>query len=487
MIEAQLQNGTIKSRIFHLIKDAGFYGIATAIVSLVNLLSIPLLTRYLSGEEYGTFELILAYTSLATVIAAVGQSTAFARFSFEADGHEHRGAILVNCIFIQVVASIIVMAMLMVLALSLRPHFQNVDNYLLIVSFMLLAIPALVGVDFARNYLKWTFKQRFYITLSFVYAAMILGGYFVFVYAYRLGLTGAVAAQCISALLVFVVLVWSSRNLDIGKIKVATARPLVIFGLSYMALGIMNQGLRAVDKTIISAVIGIDAVGVYAVGFKIASIILIIESIFHMSWGPISMAIYKQSNSLETYNAALNLLALLMAVSIFLLNVFSSTIISYAAPARFFEGGAIIWILGVGFCFQALAGITGIGIDLSKKSYYLLLSWFVGMALAAVLMYFLGRRIGITGVAIGFSVGMIAEAIIRTFISTRIYPVKFRYSFAIIALLAALSASLIINQVNLSNYVRISVSILVVLLLVSSGVFYLKKQFNHSMSNDVHI
>lgn len=486
MIEVQLQNGTIKSRIFHLIKDTGFYGIATAVVSLVNLLSVPLLTRYLSSEEYGTFELILAYTSLTTVIAAVGQSTAFARFSF-AEEHEHRGAILVNCISIQVVASIIVMAVVAVLALSLRPHFRDVDNYFLIVLFVLLAIPALVSVDFARNYLKWTFKQRLYITLSFVYAAMILSGYFVFVYAYRLGLIGAVAAQCLSALLVLVVLIWSSRNLDIVKVKVSTARPLVTFGLSYMALGIMNQGLRAVDKTIISTVIGIDAVGVYAVGFKIASIILIIESIFHMSWGPISMAIYKQSNSLETYNAALNLLALLMATSIFVLNVFSNTIISYAATVRFIEGGAIIWILGVGFCFQALAGITGIGIDLSKKSYYLLLSWFIGMALAAVLMYLLGRRIGITGVAIGFSVGMITEAIIRTNISTRIYPVKFKYSFATISILAALLASFAIKLANVPNVARIGLSIFTILLLASSGIIYFKKQFNCFLNNDGHV
>ncbi|CAG0943408.1 hypothetical protein BROC_02285 [Candidatus Brocadiaceae bacterium] len=487
MIEAQLQNGTIKSRILHLIKDAGFYGIATAIVSLVNLLSVPLLTRYLSSEEYGTFELVLAYTSLATVIAAVGQSTAFARFSFEADEHERRGAILINCIAIQVVASIIVMALLIALGLSVRPYFQNVDNYPFIVLLVLLAIPALVGVDFARNYLKWTFRQRFYIALSFIYAAMILCGYFMFVYIFRLGLIGAVATQCVSALLVFIVLVWSSRKLNIRKIEAATSRPLVFFGLSYMALGIMNQGIRTVDKTIISTVVGIDAVGIYAVGFKIASIILIIESIFHMSWGPISMAIYKQSNSLATYNAALNLMAVLMAGSIFLLNVFSSTIISYAAPTRFFEGGAIIWILGVGFCFQALAGITGIGIDLSKKSYYLLLSWFVGMAFAAVLMYLLGRRFGITGVAIGFSVGMITEGTIRTFISTRIYPVKFQYSFAIIFILAALLASFAIKLANVPNVVKIGLSILSVLLLASSGIIYFKKQFNHFLNDDGHV
>jgi len=233
-------------------------------------------------------------------------------------------------------------------------------------------------------------------------------------------------AQAVGALTIAMGGLWTLRNSGVGKYADNFSLSMAKYGIPYVLLGMLSQGVRALDKTILVKVNGLEAAAIYGVGFKIATFILIVESTFNMAWGPVAMAIHKEKNSIDTYNFALGALAWILSSVFLLLSFFSGWIVSIIAPSGYVGAASVTVIICIGFVMQSLAGITAVGIELAKKPSFLILSWGLGVGAATVLMVLLAPTMGTVGVALGASAGLIVESIVRTICAYAVYPFRFR-------------------------------------------------------------
>lgn len=475
MTEQQLVTGGTRSRIKFLINDVFLYGIASALVPLISLITVPLLTHRLTASEYGAFELVISYVGVAAIIGGLGQDSAFARFYYDDDDVDRRKAVIKQAFLTQFIASIVVCLGIVVFGTHLFSKISSISHYQLVVICAALAVPAIVGFNFSRNVLKWTFFRKQYVVATMIYGVVILIGYYILIVIYNLGTMGAVAAQIIASLLAFAWGCWIIRHCGIGLRLKNFSFAVLRYGIPYVILGMLSLGFRALDKTIIANYGGLESAAVYAVGFKIATLILVIESTFNLAWGPVALAIHKSKDSVESYNMALSSLGWVSSSVFLFIAIFSDWIVAFVAPSKYAEAADVATIICTGFVMQSLAGVAAIGIELAKKPRLLILSWVVGVGLATVLMLQLAPTMGVIGVAIAVSIGFFVEAVIRIICAYRVYPIRLELKQGIAPLLLAISMTAVTNidtQVN-----KLQLQVICAVAFAVAGAFVLRRNW----------
>ena len=460
--EKHLQNSSIKSRIKFLLSDVSVYGIATALYSFIGILSIPILTHNISITDYGIFEILISIVGVATVLGTLGQDAAFARFHYDVESPGYRDNIVRLGFIIQFTASLFIMLCFMAIGTKIEQinpsYSKSVQAVLLLAAFV---IPATSSYNYIRNVLKWTFRRGQYVAVSLLYAALLISSYYVLVQYMRTGLYGALMSMMLALIVPLAIGLVFFRAIRIGRIDFSYVVPMLSYGVPYMVLGVMNQGLRVVDKIAVSFYQGVEAAAVYAVGFKVASILLALDSLFHMSWGPISLAIFKESNAGKTYDMALNIVIGMMSLSLLVIAGFSDTIILLLAPANFLEASTAAIILSVGLALQSVAGIASIGIDLAKKTRLLVFSWCAGASVALGLIFQIGPKLGMIGVALSITMGFVVEGFVRIYMGQQVYKIRFREMRNVFYIPLAVLVMYVINNLpvpaSVTNIAKLSI------------------------------
>lgn len=421
MTEQALTAGTTTSRIRYMLNDVALYGLASVLPPLMGMIAVPLLTHQLTQVEYGVFELVLSYVAVASVIAAAGQDSAVARFYYEAQDGDYRRALVNRSFWTLLVTSA---AVALAMALALLAFRNKVRSEHALLTLAALAVPATVLFNYTRNLLKWTFLRQEYVYASVGYAALVLCGYGAFVLLLALGPAGAMAAQCLAGIGIAAFAARRLRTVGLGRWQGFADGALLRYGASYVLLGTITQGVRVLDKTFLASENGLAAAAVYAVGFKIATLLLLVESTFNLAWGPIALAIHKEKGSADTYNVAIAVLSWLICGVFASVSLFSEAIVHLLAPAGYAQAATVATIVGFAFVLQSLAGVAAIGVELAKKPWLLLVSWSLGLLVTVGILLAAGRPLAVTTTATAVAAGLVMEGIARTVAAYRVHALR---------------------------------------------------------------
>ena len=84
----------LSGQLSRLGKQSAIYGLGGLVSRILAVLLLPLYTRYLSKEDYGEIETLIALVVVLTIILRFGISSAFFRFYFDADDADGRRLVL---------------------------------------------------------------------------------------------------------------------------------------------------------------------------------------------------------------------------------------------------------------------------------------------------------------------------------------------------------------------------------------------------------
>ena len=117
-----------------LLKNILILFIGTVIPKIASLISLPLITAYLSKKEYGVYDLILTFVSLFLPLATLQlQSSAF-RYLIDAKNNEKkRKEIITNIIYFTFIFSVI---SLLILFFCLYKYDTNIKILIILYYFL---------------------------------------------------------------------------------------------------------------------------------------------------------------------------------------------------------------------------------------------------------------------------------------------------------------------------------------------------------------
>ena len=262
------------------------YLVPVVVGNLVPIITLPILTRILSPEDYGAWALASIYATVLGGAAAVGLPIAYDRNFFENKSDHQRAALLYSVVAFSVVSFTVCAAgtWLWQEAITLWLIGEGFHRHLVLSSFAATAVALTKGYFMA--YLRNT--QQAAAFSSYTIAERLLGAVLTigFVAWMRIGVLGLVLGQLLGSLAVLIVL--GIRTLR--PCPPAFSGPLLVdslrLGFPLMPRLLLGVVANNVDKYLIGQVASLGGVGIYTIGQRVATIAFTYMTALQNVFGP---------------------------------------------------------------------------------------------------------------------------------------------------------------------------------------------------------
>lgn len=384
---------------------------------LLMFFLVPLYTRTLTAEEYGFVDLLTITITLILPIFSLIIHEAILRFTLDKNTNNDQViAIGMKTALIGFIPVIFLSPIIMSLLGTSQYLFYFLAAYILSVLKQIFSF-----------YARGIGKINLVVIVGFIDTFLLLVLNIVFLLVLKKGIDGYYYSLVISGLIV--VVSWykllkiklsecfTKTNLSLKKQMYDYSLPLIPNSLSWW---ISNTS----DKYMLTYFWGVSTTGIYAVAYKIPSLLNTLTSIFMQAWQISAVEEYEANNKdnfSEVYKFFFGINILVCVVLI----LCAKFIALFMFSRDFYSAVEFVPILLVAYFFNGIASYLGSIYTASKKTNMLFLSTAVGAVINIVLNIFLIPRFGGYGAAIATFVSYFVIWFIRLINTRRILSLEY--------------------------------------------------------------
>jgi O-antigen/teichoic acid export membrane protein len=388
--------------------------IGNAGAKLIGLLMLPFYTRWLSVEGYGTTDIINVYVSLLLGITTA--CIADAVFIFPKDQEIEKQKSYFSSGLFFAVCSLSITALLFFVIKNILTYHGMSNSFTNNTWF----IYGLLVTNFLQQYIQQFVrsidKMKVYSTTGIVITVSTAACSFFFIP--RWGVFGYVLALIVAHFLGTAYSFCFScayRYISVTGIKKSICREMLKYSIPLIPNTMMWWLVGAFNRPLMEKYWGMHAVGIFAVANRFSAIILVMFSIFSVSWQVSVLEEFYKERYEHFYNTIFHVLTSGMFVLFFIIAIFSKTIISLFADSAFYEAWKYIGILTLGAMLQGIASFVGSNFSAVRKSKYFFYASIWSAASSVVFNFVLIPRFGIMGAAISMSLSFLVLIVSRMF------------------------------------------------------------------------
>ncbi len=416
------------------IKEIGAHGIIYTISNVLNktigLILIPIYARFLTVSDYGILSIITPFIATILVLFSFGLRSSYTRFYFDQTDSGYHRQLLGNTLFTSFIIGTAFFAVLILFGQSfLEALFPGIP-YVPFFRYALLIAYFSIYYEILLNVYRTKRKSVSYGVLSVIRFTLVIVLTIVLVVRYKQGALGKVLAEFYVTLGFFLIcLILLLReatfklNFTLIKNMLAYALPIVPHMLSAIIIRIAAQ-------QIINKSEGLDATGVYNMGFLIGSIISLVAISINQSWGPLfmKMATQDESKARKVFSQLTTYYTLLVLVFSFFLIVFNRNIVLLLASEKYMGSIAIVPVIIVSFGLNAIYYVLANSIMVNKKQVRLLPLITISSAVINIVANIILIGIyGIIGAAYAHLLTNLYMLVLGFFVAQKAFHMKYEY------------------------------------------------------------
>ncbi len=430
---------TLPSRLRRLGRDSVIYGLGGLVSRILAVLLLPIYTNYLSTSDYGKIETIVALTTIFAIVLRFGISSAFFRFYFDsADPHARRTVLRTSFWFTMTMATAGLVAGLLLAAPISHALFGTTGSANLVRA-------AFVGLWAQMNYEQLTALFRVeersvaFVSASLVNIAITVAMTVLLVVVLDKGPIGVIVGNFTGTLLVYVALLGYRRE----QLGLEFSRPLLRemnrFGMPLVPSALFLWVTNFADRFILVKLTDTSEVGLYSVGVRIASAMILLLTAFRMAWPAFAYSIEDDDEAKRTYGWVLTYLVLFSTWVATGLALLSPWIVQLLTKSDFWSASRVVGPLA--FAAVPFAGyvVLAIGAGRARRTQ---LNWAVS-AVAGVtniaLCFALIPAYGMMGAAIATVASYTAMFVAMAWRAHRVYPVPYQWRRVATAMLTGVA------------------------------------------------
>lgn len=411
-------------------------GIGQFIPKIIAMITLPILTRAFSTDEYGIYDLIISFSSLAIPVITLLIQQAVFRFLINEKDEKICKSYITNSIIFTCALS----ATLFLIAILIG-QFLKIDLKLFVIVFLVYFIESLYDLlgQIARGYGKNMFFSVAVIIYSIVNMLLLVGSFWI----NNISINNVLIIILISYIIsiIFLVLKLNIRKLfDMKLISFEVIKKLLRYSIPIIPSSISLWIVNLSDRFIITYFLGTAYNGIYAAASKIPNLFGTIYNVFNLAWTELAARSIKEKESTNYYSKLFNnLYSFLIGVMILLITS-SPIIFKVLIDDKFSEGYFQIPILFIGVlvsCFVSFYG--GLYIAL-KKTKQVGISSFIGCILNIFINIIFIKKIGIYAASISTLISFFIILIYRFLETRKFIKIKYNY-YSILIGIAFLSMS----------------------------------------------
>lgn len=418
----------------YLLKNTVIFSIGNFGTKIISFFLVPLYTNILTTREYGTVDLIYTIGMVLVPLLTLNIGESIMRFALDKDADCDK--IMSTGITILIFGAIIGL-----LIFPIANLFENVSNYsiyiylyTLTLAFSQIFLCYLRGKEFLLKYSIGNIIQSLTIAIFNI----------IFLIGMKKGIEGYLMAYILANVCTGLYGFWAGKvNLVIKKysIDIELSKNMIKYSVVLIPNSFMWWIMNSSDRMMVSAMISVTANGVYAVAYKIPTLLSTITTIFNQAWS-YSAIREDESEDKEEYNNRVydNLVTIVIVVATGLLMIMKPFLSVYVGK-EYYAAWHYVPYLIVGFVFMTLGSFIATSYTVHKDSMGFLISGTVGAIINLILNFILIPMMGVSGAAFATCIsyfGVFAYRIKDTqkYIKLRIFKRKQICGYALLILSA---------------------------------------------------
>ena len=349
------------SRQGNLAKNSLILSIGTFLPKFAAFFTLPILTGYLTKEEYGTYDLITILVSLYLPIMTVQIQTAAFRFLLDERENRQRQKIIITTILTFTFFSSFVS---LVILFFLLPG--NISIRLAICGYYI----ADILVNSVRQISRGMGNNLAYSISAVISSVCKLIFALIFVLYLKMGLLGGTLALFSASLISLIYISISFRiwkYIDFKACSLSELKTLLAYSWPMVPNHMSMWAISASDRFIISGILGVGVNAVYAAATKIPSLINLAQNALNLAWTENASISEKDKDSDKYYTDMLRVMINLQTTAFTGVIAAVPLLFRILIKGDYAEAYNHIPILCYAIFFQGMALFLG-GIYIAKKS-----------------------------------------------------------------------------------------------------------------------
>lgn len=456
---------SISKKIF---KQGVVFGLLSSLQNLSGFFLLPLITKFISTEDYGIYNLILLTSTIFTLFFSLGTISSLTRYYHVSEKQSYKDSIISN-LFLISICSLSILNLITWL-------FSDFISYLIFnhydMSFEIFLMNLSLSLGIIQNLLLNILR---FDNKAFKFSTITLSGVFInftislfLLIKFNLGFSALIYGLLCSNFILFLHLFishykrFSFRKIDLGKVKY-----LFDFGVKSAISGLLFYIMDWGDKYMIDKLLDLKNVGIYSLGYRLGLIInIIIITPFSLVWSNIRM----QINKLKSYNSVTSLIfRVINLVSFTLISIFvffSQEILGLFIDESYAESFSFVPIIMLSFFVYGLVNILDYGLFIEKKMNHFIFFSCFAIVVNFTLNYLLIPNYGIFSAAFTTLVTYLIYTVLTFKFSRKFYDFGFSLSITYLVIIITLCNCFISYYFNLSLFLEVIILLFEVMMIM---------------------
>lgn len=405
----------------NLFKSSGIYTLANIANAAIPFLLLPILTRYLSPEDYGLISMFKVIGSVTYPIIDFGIQASLKREYIDREKIDYPKYLFNSILFATFIAVVI-----SVLYLIFGRDISYLTKFPIewLFSIILFAYFQFVTQTLLTNFLVRfeAFKYSFFLISMTV---LNIGLSIYLVVGLGMNWKGRIIAQIIVLFIYAVIAIYilTKKNLFKVKLDLKYIKKIVSYGFPLIPHALGAWVINLVDRLFLASMVGLAITGIYTVGYQIGMIIGVFQDSFNKAWLPWFFERLKENkeSTKRTIVKITYAYFVIIIISVIGLTIIAPILLKIFVGAKFQSANKFVLWVALGYAFNGMYKMVSGYIFYTKDTKYLGLFTSFTAIINVILNYFLINSYGAIGAAYSTAASFLILFILTFYISIRKY------------------------------------------------------------------
>ena len=456
--------GNNESRTQLLARNIFVFGLATIISRLITFILTPIYTRYFNPQEFGIYSLITMAISIICPLGMIGTSDALFRLYFDKDDLLYRKELISTGLKLVIYVTSSVLITFFIFRKPITIKYLGNIKYL---DYIILGIVVVFFTNITsitNSIIRMENNRKKIVQITLIQSVVTLLFNLLFIVVMHKDMRFILVTNVINLIILFFITSGYGRkylNFSNFKINKNISKKIVKYGFPLTPVFIAYWILSAGDKLILNYIYDTSAVGLYAVGMKLASIMSLFQAIFGQGWQFFSFSTMRDNDASRIYGKIFDLMVFAGVSIVTILLFYGDFIFKILFSKIYYEAWIISPVLCLGPVIMVLRWIAGIGTSIKKKTYLSTIGIFLAAITNIILNFLFIPKYYLMGAAIATLISYIVMLIFAILLANPLFNVDFNKKRIIITS-AILYSSYIIKYRFLENKLLLSTIFLLI-------------------------
>lgn len=388
---------------------------------------MPVYTRIFLPNDYGVIDLIATITTFLNLFLILGLDSAVARYYVDAEVDNDRKLTASTALYYLIAFSFFTVLLLICFSKEITAIVFGDSAYSIFLTVAFVAIPFSVLFGLCQTLLKFRFQSVAFATTSVGSLLLQVSLTIYFLVYMKVGIIGIYIARLVTMVIFSTIGLWLTRSSYSLTFSTQRLKELLYFGVPLIPLSLAHYIMTYSDRYFLRYFSGLNDVGLYGVGYMLASAISVLVFGFQNAWGPFVLSTYKNKEARHVFSKTYDYASIVICIAILFLSLFAKEILLIFTTRDYLEAYKVVPLIAASIATYIFGGYFAIGIGIAKKNIHRAWGGTVAALINLVLNYLLIPPIGMIGAAIATIVSFLVLGVILMHISQVYYRVEYKF------------------------------------------------------------